>query len=267
MRRRYSRIAVFGLACAGLLLAAAPVLAQGMARTPGSYMGSNVGSSSSLGSNLGTSSTGSFIGTNTGSFIGTNTGSFIGANTGSFIGTSTGSFTGTPGTQTGTPGRTGTGTTTPGATSFLGANYANPIAMGAGNGTVARFGSVMYTIAGTSQNPTGAANISTANAANQQYGAGYNIRRLPSYAATLAIKDMPPPPTAPQVQADIQGMLAQSSQLDSGDRIRVVIDGPAVVLQGQVADDEERRLVENMVRLTPGVYKIRNELAPRVASR
>ena len=39
------------------------------------------------------------------------------------------------------------------------------------------------------------------------------------------------------------------------------MDGQAVVLQGIVADDDERRLVENMVLLTPGVTAIRNELA------
>ncbi len=58
-------------------------------------------------------------------------------------------------------------------------------------------------------------------------------------------------------------MIAQSPDLDSRDSVRVVIDGQAVVLQGQVVDDDERRLVENMVLLTPHVYQVRNELTTK----
>ena len=54
--------------------------------------------------------------------------------------------------------------------------------------------------------------------------------------------------------------LAQSSDLDRRDSVHVLMDGQAVVLRGQVADDDERRLVENMVKLTPGVNQVRNEL-------
>ena len=47
------------------------------------------------------------------------------------------------------------------------------------------------------------------------------------------------------------------------DQVQVVIDGPWVVLRGSVANDREARVVEGMVRLTPGVRGIRNELQPR----
>ncbi len=67
-----------------------------------------------------------------------------------------------------------------------------------------------------------------------------------------------------QVQGNLQAMLGQtltqSSDLDRRDNIQVVMDGPAVVLRGRVADDDESRLVENMVKLTPGVNQVRNEL-------
>ena len=86
---------------------------------------------------------------------------------------------------------------------------------------------------------------------------------MPAYATTLGIKDAPPPPSAAAVQFDLQNMLFQAPQLDSRDAVRVVIDGAFVVLQGQVVDEEERQLVEDMVRLTPGVGMIRNELAAR----
>ena len=58
-------------------------------------------------------------------------------------------------------------------------------------------------------------------------------------------------------------MIARSPDVDPRDSVRVVIDGSAVVLQGQVVDDDERRLIENMVRLTPNVYQVRNELTTK----
>jgi BON domain len=177
------------------------------------------------------------------------------------------SFTGgTSGTNTTTGGRTGTTTSKPGTTSFLGANYANPLAMGIGtNSSVTSagpaFGTALYSVT-TNQSST----ARTANSTNQNnagFTSGIGVRRLPAYATTLKIKDPPPPPSASAVQFDLQNMLIQSPQLDSRDAVRVFIDGQAVVLQGQVVDDDERRLVENMVRLTPGVGPVRNELAAR----
>jgi osmotically-inducible protein OsmY len=38
------------------------------------------------------------------------------------------------------------------------------------------------------------------------------------------------------------------------------MDGSTVVLRGSVRDDHERRLAEALVRLTPGVRAVRNEL-------
>ena len=38
------------------------------------------------------------------------------------------------------------------------------------------------------------------------------------------------------------------------------MDQGVVVLTGQVENARERRLVEGMVRLTPGVLEVRNEL-------
>ncbi|HBI44478.1 MAG TPA: hypothetical protein DDY78_16745 [Planctomycetales bacterium] len=169
----------------------------------------------------------------------------------------------TPGGQSSTssiPGRSGPSAAI-GATSFLGAYYGNPLAQGLGSGSQAKFGSPLYTLTTTGQ--TGTASIRTTNPASGYFGAPIGVRRLPAYATTLKIRDMPAPETALQVRDDLRNMLAGSGQLDSKDAVRVLMDGPAVVLQGEVVDDDERRLVENMVRLTPGVNAIRNELAAR----
>ena len=67
------------------------------------------------------------------------------------------------------------------------------------------------------------------------------------------------------VDADIQGSCNEFSQrrdeLAIAPRIQVMLDGSTIVLRGKVGDDDERRLAENVLRLTPGVRDIRNELA------
>ena len=57
-----------------------------------------------------------------------------------------------------------------------------------------------------------------------------------------------------------------SSRLKSKDSIRVASDGNVVILQGTVTNDHERRLAESLVRLTPGVRQVRNELQVRGAA-
>ena len=270
MRRWNSRITVLGLACAGLLLAGAPAFAQtsgssGAFGGSGSSGGSFGGSSSFGGGGAGGMSSGGsgsgFGGSGGSSFSG---GSGSGFGSGSSSGNS--SFGGAsgirPGGQSSTssiPGRSGPSAAV-GATSFLGAYYGNPLAQGL-NVNQTNFGAPLFNLTTTGQ--TGTASILTTNQASGYFGAPIGVRRLPAYATTLKIRDMPAPATALQVRDDLRNMLARSGQLDSKDAVRVLMDGPAVVLQGEVMDDDERRLVENMVRLTPGVNAIRNELAAR----
>jgi hypothetical protein len=69
------------------------------------------------------------------------------------------------------------------------------------------------------------------------------------------------PVAAPQLQADLSGMLARSAGAISNPAgVQVLTDGGTVVLRGPVASPDEARLVEGMVRLTPGVRAVRNEL-------
>jgi osmotically-inducible protein OsmY len=44
------------------------------------------------------------------------------------------------------------------------------------------------------------------------------------------------------------------------DTIKVKVDGETIVLDGQVRSDQEKRLAENMLRLTPGVHQVQNNL-------
>jgi hypothetical protein len=59
---------------------------------------------------------------------------------------------------------------------------------------------------------------------------------------------------------ELQNIIVRSTALSAPAGIAVSVDGPTVVLKGTVASEDERRLVENMLRLAPGVRSVRNEL-------
>jgi osmotically-inducible protein OsmY len=82
-------------------------------------------------------------------------------------------------------------------------------------------------------------------------------RRAPAYTTVVAFPYDAPKPT--QLQTDLQQIISASSALTSKD-IKVKVAGQAVVLEGSVANDRERRLAEGLLRLTPGVRQLRNNL-------
>jgi hypothetical protein len=74
------------------------------------------------------------------------------------------------------------------------------------------------------------------------------------------------PRTGPlQSRSDLQRVIERSSALAAQDVIQVVSDGSGVVLRGVVVSDYDRRLAELLLRLSPGVGSIRNELLVRAA--
>jgi len=79
-----------------------------------------------------------------------------------------------------------------------------------------------------------------------------------SYAATVSFRTTPV--AMPAVRANLQAVVSRSSAISVPGRVRVESDGDVIVLRGRVADDDERRLVEGMIRLEPGVHEVRNEL-------
>ena len=136
-------------------------------------------------------------------------------------------------TGTGTTSRTGTTATRAGNTTGTTGNRAGATGMGGNTG----FGG--------------------ANSANQS-GIVIALPRQIAYTATL---NFPTPKFTPtQVQADIRGVLDRSTMLTNSRGIEVVADGQVVVLRGNVQTSDEARLAEGMIRLTPGVRDVRNEL-------
>lgn len=86
---------------------------------------------------------------------------------------------------------------------------------------------------------------------------------LPVQITYPAIARFPTQPVAaPQLQADLSGMLARSTAAIANPAgVQVIPDvRNNVLLRGTVRDADEARLVEGMVRLTPGVGFIKNEL-------
>jgi BON domain/Pentapeptide repeats (8 copies) len=72
--------------------------------------------------------------------------------------------------------------------------------------------------------------------------------------------DSPVGTTNPRLSAELQGQFANSQRFSSGKNISVAVENNVVVLRGKVADTHERDLAEMFVRLSPGVYDVRNEL-------
>lgn len=66
--------------------------------------------------------------------------------------------------------------------------------------------------------------------------------------------------TNPRLSQELQQQFANSQRFASGKDINVSVENNVVVLRGKVADDHERELAEMVVRLSPGVYDVRNEL-------
>jgi hypothetical protein len=217
--------------------------------------GSGIGSGSAIGG-------GSRIGSGTG--IGSGG---IGGGTGTGVG---GGMTG-PTAAPGGPGRTAGGTGIPANSNVFHTVYGNPQATAFTTGNIGSsmtvtskpFGQPIYTIA------SGAATVGAASASTTTGGSGFNtmgVRRNPPYATALS-PDMPLVQHQPaQVRAELVRSLNGASFLKDKN-IEVTVEGGLVILKGQVASERERRLAEGVVRLTPGVREVRNELvAPAPAA-
>src|SRR5262249_41879607 len=100
----------------------------------------------------------------------------------------------------------------------------------------------------------------TLQTGNQVFASSAGIRRNMSYVTELGFADAAPPVS--QRAAELQAILAAADTLPSRQRIQVAVEGPVVVLRGNIADEQERRLAEAVLRMTPGVFTVRNELVP-----
>ncbi len=291
----------FGWGIMGLALLAWTGPASAQVRTGGAGTGASTSSGGFAGGGLlgGSFSGGTSGGFSGGSFSGgsgSSSGGFSGFSGGSFSGFSGGSFSGSSGSFSGgsfsggsfsggTTGMTGGGRTTGGfgSTTYQGVSntnpfyqsYAEPLASGMGSGnTRSTFGVPMFNLTTTTTgNLTGGGalgntggisavnfNPSPATYMTTPYVVGFGI---PANSAAVAPTRNLPPAVASRLRGEVQQIITQSSALPSKGDIRVSVVGPAVVLQGLVSDEHERRLAEGLIRLTPGVDQVVNQLRVR----
>ena len=171
-------------------------------------------------------------------------------------------FQGLPSNTTGAVGGFGTPLYGSAAGGGAGGNGGFPNATG--NTINARSGNAAITTGGRTQGGQAGGNQqqggrqgNLGNAGNQS-GIVVPLPRQISYSATLSFKA--PVATVPQMAADLRATLDRSTMLGDPRGVALAMDGGVVVLSGRVATDDELRLVEGMVRLTPGVRDVRNEL-------
>ena len=149
--------------------------------------------------------------------------------------------------------------------------YANPYHQGKTTSTATApggFGMALFPAtstggaAGGRTGATGAAGFGGRNAglnsAANQSGILVPLPVQINYAAELRFAAPPFAPT--RLQADLRGIV-DTGGLANAAGVQVVTDANNnVTLRGAVRDDDERRLAEGLVRLTPGVRNIVNEL-------
>jgi hypothetical protein len=83
-------------------------------------------------------------------------------------------------------------------------------------------------------------------------------RRGPAYTVSIAFPLATP--SAGQIQTEAQKVIDRSRSLTMKDTIKVKADGQTLVLEGQVRSEGEKRLAENLLRLTPGARSVENNL-------
>jgi hypothetical protein len=79
------------------------------------------------------------------------------------------------------------------------------------------------------------------------------------YVPGKGFDQVPPLPQLRQ-RTDLQQVLIRSASLPSRNNMVVLTDGTSIILRGTAGNQRERQLAEALVRLSPGVGRVRNEL-------
>jgi len=170
-----------------------------------------------------------------------------------------------------TSGTTGTSTPVPTSYNPWGPYYLNPYQPGLGSSltgsqssrtstnTGGPFGQPLYALqtATTTTTATG----TTAN--TQSQGTGFStvgMSKAPAYVTALSDDFAVSRPSGNQLQRQLAALLDRTSALRGQGTIDVTVKGSEVILKGRVNKDLLRGLAEGLVRMTPGVSDVRNEL-------
>jgi hypothetical protein len=137
--------------------------------------------------------------------------------------------------------------------------YTNPYSLGYGptNGR-AIYGKPVYATYTTTSSTSTA--LSTQGTGGLISATSYPVRRTPAFITVLGPDFERKPRSAPALQTELQDLIDRSSLLRARGNIRVTVDGQVARLQGNVTDPRARRLAESLVRTTPGVREVQNQL-------
>jgi hypothetical protein len=179
--------------------------------------------------------------------------------------------------------RTSGSATSVGGTTFTGPSLGSPISMGlqgltsfaasSANPSVIRsnsYGTAMFNISSyvppsggsfgtrTFGNTGGTATVTVSAAGVPMYASSVGIRKSPTYLVEPDF-EVPAVPFS-RVTAEVRSAVENSPRLRApGNNVQVFMDGPVVILRGTV-NRRDRFLVEDVIRLVPGVRDVRNEL-------
>jgi len=151
------------------------------------------------------------------------------------------------------------------------ANYAYPQQAGmtsTGNttgrgGSSGSFGQTLYTanITGsTTTNQTATASTTKVPANYNSFGMKRDLPYTTVMGPTVGGPQAQVRPNTTQLRSSLQSVVAQSQRLSPNRNVSVVMDGGTVVLQGYVDSPRDSRITEGLMRVTPGVRDVRNEL-------
>jgi hypothetical protein len=149
--------------------------------------------------------------------------------------------------------------------------YGNPYAMGLSTGTsstsAAAFGSPVYGTTNTNSRSGTGGRVGGGMSGNSstQSGIVIPIQAQMNYSALLKFPIAANSPS--RIQAEIRASIDGTSYLTNPKGVEILTDAANnVTLRGTVADEDEIKLVEGMIRLTPGVGVIKNELRAPAAT-
>jgi hypothetical protein len=182
--------------------------------------------------------------------------------------------TGTTSGRTGAGGRSTGGAVQISSTNFLANTFANPMYPGrpgstnispaAGGFGQPSFGATTGGTATAARTGTTTGRTGTALGGRANVGTNVGTGAVTNYGSPITfavdVRFAAPPIQSPQLQADLQGLVTRTSFIKQPEAVRIEVSGTTVILRGRVADDDERRLIEGMVRMEPGVREVRNEL-------
>lgn len=174
---------------------------------------------------------------------------------------------GQAGAATSATGRGGAaGVAIPATSNVFAAYYVNPMSLGVmANGSTGKgtFNQPLYaTTTTTGGRTTGGTRTGTASATTSIVGfTTYGMDRTIPYRTELGDGIPIVAPIASALQVELRDIIKRSSRLKSNGNIDISVANGVVYLRGQVATAGERRLAEAMIRLTPGVRQVSNELA------